>query len=215
MSAYTHLIWDFNGTILNDLDASLLAANALLGQYGLRTLPSIEEYKELFGFPVIDYYKRMGFDFDKLSYDKLAVEWVAYYRHFSANATVFPEIPRLLSEVAALGGRQIILSASELGLLSSQLKTLGIWDCFAEVLGLDNIHANSKTQLAHEWRERNPDARALFIGDTEHDADTARAMGADCILVASGHRPFHALQKTDAIEVLRDLSELEPRRYFA
>jgi phosphoglycolate phosphatase len=215
MPAYTHLIWDFNGTILNDLDASLLAANALLEQYGLKTLRSIEQYKELFGFPVIEYYKRMGFDFDKLSYDQLAVEWVAYYRRFSADASVFPEIPRLLREVRELGGEQIILSASELGLLTSQLRGLGIYDCFSEVLGLDNIHANSKTQLAHAWRAAHPNAKALFIGDTEHDADTARAMEADCILVASGHRPFHALQKTDAIEVLTSLAELDMHRYFS
>ncbi len=215
MPTYTHLIWDFNGTILDDLDASLLAANALLEQYGLRTLSSIEEYKELFGFPVIDYYKRMGFDFQKLSYDKLAVEWVAYYRRFSEGATVFPEIPSLLREVGALGAKQIILSASELGLLTSQLESLGIRHQFSEVLGLDNIHANSKTQLAREWREKHPNAKALFIGDTEHDFDTAKAMGADCILVASGHRPLHALQKTDAIEVLPSLGAFDPRRYFA
>ncbi len=215
MPVYTHLIWDFNGTILNDLEASLLAANALLEQYGLKKLSSMEQYKELFGFPVIDYYKRMGFDFDKLSYDKLAVEWVAYYRRFSKGATFFAEVPRLLREVRELGAGQIILSASELGLLTSQLRELGIYDCFSEVLGLDNIHANSKTQLAREWRERHPHAKALFIGDTEHDFDTAQAMGADCILVASGHRPLHALQKTDAIEVLPSLDDFDPRRYFS
>ena len=89
MKNYTHIAWDFNGTILNDLDASLSAANALLAQYSLPTLPDLNAYREVFGFPVINYYRRIGFDFDRIPYSVLAPEWVAYYKRFAANATYF------------------------------------------------------------------------------------------------------------------------------
>lgn len=69
-----------------------------------------------------------------------------------------------------------------------QIRELGIENYFEEILGLDNIHALSKLGLAAQWRRRHPDARVLFVGDTDHDVDTAKTLGADCILVARGHQ---------------------------
>ena len=208
MEAYTHIAWDFNGTILNDLDASLSAANALLAHYDLPLLETSDAYRQVFGFPVTDYYRRLGFDFDRVSYEVLAPEWVSYYKHYAQHVTYFPEIPRILEEFRAAGLRQIIVSASYRGLLEEQLKRLGIGDYFNELLALDNIRAESKTALAARWREQNPTARVLLIGDTEHDLETARAMGADCLLVGSGHRPYHALCQCKDALVVRDLSEI-------
>ena len=208
MEAYTHIAWDFNGTILNDLNASLSAANALLEQYGLPLLKDLDAYREVFGFPVIDYYRRIGFDFDRISYEVLAPEWVAYYKHFAKDVSYFPEIPRILEEFRRAGLRQIIVTASDRGLIEEQLKELGIGNYFNELLALDNIHAESKTALAARWREQNPTAHVLFIGDTEHDLETAHAMGADCLLVGSGHRPYHALCQCKEASVVHDLSEV-------
>jgi hypothetical protein len=73
-------------------------------------------------------------------------------------------------------------------LLSSQLERLGLYQEFDEVIGLDNIHARSKQAQALEWKSRHPEARPLFIGDTEHDAQVAGAVGGDCILFAGGHQ---------------------------
>ena len=64
-------------------------------------------------------------------------------------------------------------------MLTGQLNRLGIRGEFAEVIGLDNIHARSKKAQALEWKARNPDARPLFVGDTLHDADVAAAVGGD------------------------------------
>ncbi|MBE6634321.1 MAG: HAD family hydrolase [Ruminococcaceae bacterium] len=208
MKNYTHIAWDFNGTILNDLDASLSAANALLEQYSLPTLPDLNAYREVFGFPVINYYRRIGFDFDRIPYSVLAPEWVAYYKRFAANATYFPEIPAILEKLHQTGISQMIVTASYRGLIEEQLGALGIRGYFGELLALDNINAESKTALAARWRELNPNARPLFIGDTEHDLETARAMGADCLLVACGHRPHGALSACADATVLRDLNEL-------
>ena len=79
MKQYTHVIWDFNGTVYNDVDACIRSANRLLTAHGLTPFSTVTEYRERFGFPIIDYYRRMGFDFDVTPYDELAVEWVDYY----------------------------------------------------------------------------------------------------------------------------------------
>ena len=76
---YTHIFWDFNGTILDDVQTGIDCVNTLLEKRGLPIIPNKEYYKEVFGFPIVDYYKRLGFDFDKESYHGVAVEWVDLY----------------------------------------------------------------------------------------------------------------------------------------
>ncbi len=204
MKAYTHIIWDFNGTLLDDVPACRRAANRLLEAHGLRRLSSVEEYRGIFGFPIIDYYRRMGFDFERTPYSELAVEWVAYYLEECADAAVFPEIPSVLEAIRERGICQLILSATERGMLCRQVEGLGIAHYFDELLGLSNIHARSKEAIGLAWREANTGARILMIGDTDHDFDVARAMGADCILLTTGHQSRERLVRTGAPVVLEN-----------
>lgn len=215
MKRYTHLIWDFNGTLLDDVETDLLAANELLRRHGLPLLADVEAYRAVFGFPIVDYYRRIGFDFEKTPYNELAIEWVEIYQGLSHDMKLYPSALPLLREARERGIPQSILSATHREILAEQVKQLGIETFFEELMGLDNIHAHSKTALAVAWRERNPNARPLFLGDTEHDLDTARAMGADCILVAEGHRPRAALETAGALTVLSSLSELSLDDFFA
>ena len=101
MKAYTHIIWDFNGTIFDDVQLGIDCANRLLTAHGLPRIGSVEEYREKFGFPIIEYYRRMGFDFAVTPYAELAVEWVAYYMEAKKNATVFADIPTALKQMKA------------------------------------------------------------------------------------------------------------------
>ena len=208
MENYTHVIWDFNGTLYNDVDVCLTCANRLLSAHGLKKLFGIEEYRALFGFPIIDYYRRMGFDFDKTPYSELAVEWVAYYLDESHNAFLFPDTQRVLSAVHALGIKQLILSATELTMLERQVSSLGIRPYFDGLLGLSDIHAHSKEEIGKRWRASHPDAKLLMIGDTDHDAAVAEAMGADCILVAAGHQSRKTLQACHPLCVVNSISQV-------
>ena len=58
------IIWDWNGTLLDDLDLSLESVNILLEERNLPAL-SVEKYKDIFCFPIVDYYVKAGFDFEK------------------------------------------------------------------------------------------------------------------------------------------------------
>ncbi len=201
MKQYTHLIWDFNGTILDDVTPSFQSANDLLTAHGMQPLSSLEEYRATFGFPIIDYYRRMGFDFSKTPYEVLAPEWMEYYHRNTQKEVIFEGMPMLLQWVSDAGLMQLILSATEASMLKRQCDALGISAYFSELLALDNIHAHSKQELGLAWRSRNPQARALMIGDSEHDAEVADAIGADCILVAYGHRPKEALARAKCLFV--------------
>ncbi len=186
---YTHLVWDFNGTVLDDVRHGINCVNPMLRSRGLPVIPDVETYRELFDFPIEDYYRRLGFDFEKEDYHTvLAPEWVARYVAGEGDCPLNRGVKETVEAVSALGVEQMILSASRLEQLRRQLAGLGLADAFSEVLGLDNIHAYSKVHLAEAWREKHPDARPLFFGDTVHDAAVARAIGADCVLFTGGHQ---------------------------
>jgi phosphoglycolate phosphatase len=79
-------------------------------------------------------------------------------------------------------------------MLTGQLKDLDIYDRFEEIMGIDNIYAESKLALASAWKERHAGERVMFIGDTTHDYETAKLLGADCYLVSAGHQPEYKLR---------------------
>ncbi len=205
---YTHLIWDFNGTILDDVDACIRSANRLLCDYSLPPLVSVEAYRAQFGFPIIDYYRRLGFDFDKLSYDAIAPEWVAYYMENARDARVYDGVCEVLGEVQTRGIPQWILSATEREMLRGQAESLGILSYFEDVLGMDTIHAYSKEQIAVAWRQAHPDACVLMVGDTDHDAAVAAAMDADCVLLTTGHQSRARLQTCQCLFVADSATEI-------
>lgn len=192
---YTHILWDFNGTILDDVDAGIKSVNKLLSDRGLPLVESREQYHEVFGFPIIDYYRRLGFDFDKEPYEVIAPIWVEQYMENVKKSPVFDDVVKTVELFSEMGAKQIVLSATELQMLKKQLDFVGCLDIFDDVLGLDNIHAASKVSLAEKWKAENPDAVPLVIGDTVHDAEVAQRIGADCILVARGHQSRKTLEE--------------------
>ena len=194
---YTYVIWDFNGTILDDVQIGIDSLNTLLDRRNLPLVESKESYKSWFMFPIIEGYKKIGFDFDKESYDDVAAEWVKEYLDREKNASVVPGVIEALEFFKNMGVVQVILSASEISMLKRQLSSLGVSKYFDEIIGLDNIKAAGKTDIAIAWRKEHADDKLLFIGDTDHDHQVAVAMNADCILVSSGHQSHERLEKLE------------------
>ncbi len=206
---YTDLIWDFNGTLYDDVQACLDSIDTLLVRYGKPPLGTKERYRGVFGFPIEEYYRRAGFDFDEVPFEKLAHEWVELYFANSIHSGLYPGARKTLDAFRSIGYRHTLLSATELGMLGGQVGALGIAGYFEEILGLGDIYAHSKTELGRMWKKRHPDRRPLFIGDTVHDAETADAMGADCVLISAGHQSGQVLLATGK-PVLDSIRELVP-----
>ena len=205
---YGHIIWDFNGTLLDDIMAGIEAVNDMLSRRGIATIESVAQYRELFCFPIINYYAKLGFDFEKEDYYKvLAPEWVALYLENYKRSSLTDGAEQVLSALEALGYEQTLLSATELEMLTRQITDLGILDRFDGILGMDTIHAHSKEAIAVAWRKAHPDANALMLGDTDHDATVAKTMGADCILLTTGHQSRAVLEKCQCIAVVDSAEE--------
>ena len=204
---YTYCIWDFNGTILDDVELGVYSVNVLMEKNDIKRVLSREKYRESFGFPIIDYYKELGFDFEKTPYDVLAKEWVDIYMENICRSNLFPDLKKTLDFFRSRGVLQSILSASENKMLNGQVEDLGISSYFEEIMGIENIYGDSKLSIARRWRENHPNDKVLFIGDTTHDIETARVLGADCFIVCAGHQCKDKFDAYD-VKVFDSLSEL-------
>lgn len=198
---YTHILWDFNGTILDDVQTGIDSVNVMLAKRGLPTLKDVSDYRSHFRFPITAYYESLGFDFENEPFSVLAPEWVALYLEFVKNASLRDGVTEAFDAFRQAGLKQVIVSATEYNMLGEQLCALGIKNKFDDYIGLDNIHAASKTELAKAWYAENRPESAVFIGDTTHDYEVACVLGCDCILVSGGHQSREVLDKCNVCVV--------------
>jgi phosphoglycolate phosphatase len=197
---YKHIIWDWNGTIINDVDLSMELINELLSARGLKTL-TIEEYREVFTIPVKNYYAKLGFDFSKESFEIVGKEWMDGYESRKFECGIYEGITDLLDKINRLGIGQSILSAYSQHTLDEMVEHHGLKKYFTHVVGLDNIYAASKLHLGKDLMKRlgNGKGETLLIGDTEHDHEVAMEIGADCVLIANGHQSKDKLEKLGCV----------------
>ena len=128
------------------------------------------------------------------------------------DAKIFDDVRETIVHFSVLGVKQTVLSATELDMLRGQLRDLGIDNLFDDVLGLDNIHAESKVELARRWRDAHKSAKVLLIGDSVHDFEVSKAIDAKCVLVARGHQSRAALEKC-GVPVADTLGEIFKYNY--
>jgi len=205
---YKHIIWDWNGTLINDVWLAVEAMNKMLAK---RHLPGIDskKYKEIFDFPVTKYYLKLGFDFSKESFEELTVEFISGYYQCFNKCKLNEGVEVVLKKISDMGIHQSILSASKEDVLIEKIKYFGIDKYFCRIMGLENHYAESKVEEGKEWiAELNLNPQdVLLIGDTIHDYDVSKHMGCDCLLVANGHNSYERLAKL-GVEVISTLKEI-------
>ena len=205
---YTNVIWDWNGTLLDDVDWSFKNINTMLSRRGMRLLGDVLDYRSVFCFPIIEYYRNIGFDFSNEPFEVLAEEFVELY---SVNnygcCELFPNTLTILDTLKNASVSQVVLSASSMDLLSSQMSELDIIGYFDEVLGLTDIYAASKIDIGLEYIKRMRITNAVMIGDSKHDYEVAQALGVDCILISNGHQGREALLSC-GVPVLDDITDV-------
>lgn len=195
---YKYVIWDFNGTVLDDTGLSIRSINKVLKKRNLKELSGLSDLQAVFCFPVKEYYRKLGMDFSEEPYEIPADEWVKEYTDNMFTAELMPGVENALKKVKNSGAKQIILSASERNMLITQIKKLGVEKYFDEILGCDNVYAGGKAHIAAEWIDktsRDSFFPAVMIGDTDHDYEVAQKLGCDCVLYSGGFMSQEKLMK--------------------
>ena len=202
------IFWDWNGTLLDDVDICVESMNHMLDKRGMPTITK-EYYRQVFGFPVIGYYEILGFDFKVDTFEDLSVEFISGYNSRVHKASLHPWVIETLNLFKEQQKKQVIVSAMEQVMLENLLHQHNIYDFFVDVKGLTNIYANGKTHLATSYiTENNLNPKDIvFVGDTLHDAEVAKGIGSGLVLVSNGHHNFERLSANGDF-VIQDLSEL-------
>lgn len=191
---YDHIIWDWNGTILDDVTLCIEIVGGMLTAQNL-PVPTREEYRSIFGFPIKDYYRALGFDFTRRSFEDLADDYIAIYDQRAHEASLHDSAMSLLGALHDLGKEQSILSAAQQSHVIEVTAKRGLSNYFQHIAGITDHHAASKRQRGLELIEETgiEPARTLMIGDTDHDHEVGTAMGVDVLLVAHGHQNYDRL----------------------
>lgn len=202
------IIWDWNGTLLNDTDICVVCMNRVLEKRGLELLDT-RRYRDIFTFPVKDYYLKAGLDLDTEAFEIPAMEFINLYHESLNSADLFPCVEKVLINFKNRGYYQAVLSAMEHESLEASLKDKGVFSYFEAITGINDHYAHSKLEIGKELIESIPFAKEelLLIGDSLHDLEVANELGIECVLVANGHQSYERLMENTQ-NVLSQLSEI-------
>ena len=190
-----HVVWDWNGTLLDDTWLCIEIMNELLAERNLPAL-SLARYHEVFDFPVEEYYRRLGFDFSRDPFPVVGAEFIRRYEIRRAETHLHRAARTTLEHIRMRKISQSVLSAYRHDTLEELLAHFEVRPFFTGVLGSDNVYARGKIDQGRRWiSESGVDpSTVLLIGDTIHDFEVASAMHCRCLLVADGYHPRSRLE---------------------
>ncbi|MCX5067815.1 HAD hydrolase-like protein [Micromonospora lupini] len=184
--AHPHLVWDWNGTLLNDLSLVVAATNAAFASVGGPTV-TLDEHRTRFRRPIADYYAEvLGQAVDDDAFGRLDRIFHDAYRdglttcELAADARV---------AMAAWQGSQSLLSMWFHEELVPTVRTYGLTGHFTRVDGLRaTVGGDRKAEsLRRHLAELGVDGTSVvLIGDSIDDADAALAVGGRAVLYTGG-----------------------------
>ena len=195
----TYILWDWNGTLLDDTEAALATLNEMIVERGGQPI-GMKFYRDHFAFPVRPFYDKIGI----VAHDE--DEWNGIAREYHE---VYGRQPKRLNPLAVTalemakeaGCRQSIVSALRQDLLEADMARNGVTEFFERICGSDNLDGASKLSRARVLLRTLNDTvpsgtHFVLIGDALHDKEVADALGIDCILCAQGS---HAAWRLSAV----------------
>jgi phosphoglycolate phosphatase len=189
LTKYKHIIWDWNGTLLDDARLCVQILNRMLSDRQMKAT-TLAQYQMDFDFPVINYYVKLGFDFKKESFDDIAREYINAYDSQYFKCRLRNGVVDIIKALKAKSFSQSVLSASRKSSLLDALQKFGLKDFFENIEGIDDYYAQSKIDIGKKLMENLSlsGKEVLLVGDTTHDYEVACELGADCLLLPAGHQ---------------------------
>jgi phosphoglycolate phosphatase-like HAD superfamily hydrolase len=194
----THIVWDWNGTLLHDIHAVLDATNAAFAETGLPSI-TLERYRDLYCVPVPRFYERL---MGRLpSEEEWEVMDAMFHRHYWERAEgvgLTEGAAELLAARQADGHTQSLCSLAPHDMLVPLVRTHGIDGHFLRVDGStgDNLGGKAAQMARHLAALEDVDAgRTVVIGDAVDDALAAAHVGARAVLYTGGSHSRASLKE--------------------
>jgi phosphoglycolate phosphatase-like HAD superfamily hydrolase len=203
-----HLVWDWNGTVLDDFAIILRSTNDSCRDAGLPLITG-EQYRTQIKLPIRSFYADvLGRATSDEEWEFLDHTFHAYYVRYEKEARLSDGLPDLFRDWAGKGHSQSLLSMYHHDKLVPVVEHHGIAGHFALVQGTTPPRPERKAaHLADHLKQLGVDpARAVLIGDSPDDAHAAEAVGARAVLYSGGFAAVASLRATGApiVDTLAD-----------
>ena len=192
----SHVIWDWNGTLLNDVPHAVATMNGMLAPRGLPLL-DVPRYRGAFGFPIRNYYEVLGFDLQSEPLADLCDSFVDAFMAKIFDCALVPGSRELLQGLKSAGRTQSVLSATDQSNLQRMIAGFELTPYFDFVFGVEGTQGAGKVRRGHELMHASGIApgHTVLIGDTDHDLEVGHALGISVILVTHGHQSAERLRR--------------------
>lgn len=197
-----NIIFDWSGTLVDDLPAVLKASNFVLEQAG-KTALSLEQFRAEFALPFSSFYNR---HVPHVPPDKIEDWFHSEFRRAQTSVVPLPHAREFLQYCREKNVRMFLLSSVHGEHFRLQNQGLG-FDAFLEKPYTDVWDKREKIQeilVAHKLQPKE----TLFIGDMEHDIETARHGGVYSCAVLTGYNTLEQLRAAGPDLIVEHLSEL-------
>ena len=183
-----YLLWDWNGTLLDDTALCLRALNGMMEARGLKPI-TLDYFRAHFAFPSRNFYNFLGMTTSDETWDAMAQEY--HDRYHEVAAEINREAREALTYAKDFGFRQSIISALRQDFLTAEVNKFKLRNFFDYAYGSDNLNGGTKIERACELVERLKRegfirGPLVLIGDSLHDKVTADAVGARSVLFSGG-----------------------------
>ena len=209
MNQIKHIIWDWNGTLVDDAWLFVDLMNLVLKKRNLATI-NVKKYQKTFCFPLEKYYKRLGFNFNDEPYSVPATEFIALYNKEKYRPKLYPGARNILTKLCNQKIKNYLLSAQNHDSLLELVRFYKIGHFFELIQGTDNIHARGKELLAQNimTSQKIKSNEVLFIGDTNMDVEIAQTNKAKMFALTFGHQNKDRFPQHERITLVHTLTQL-------
>lgn len=198
-----NIIFDWSGTLVDDLPAVLQATNYVLRRAGLAEM-SLDQFRAEFRLPFRGFYDRHT---PHVSMRQLE-DW--FHEHFREAQESVVELPRareFLEFCRERGVRAFVLSSVKAEHFQTQTARNG-FHAFFERPYLEIWDKRDKIRELLAENHLAP-AETLFVGDMQHDIETARHGGILSCAVLTGYNTAAQLRASQPDLIVEHLGELQ------
>ena len=185
-SERTHLVWDWNGTLLNDLSLVVACTNAAFLSTGGNPV-SVQEHRVRFRRPISDYYAEvLGRPVDADEFQQLDKVFHDAYRTGLSTCQLAADAA---SAIRSWSGSQSLLSMWFHEELVPTVESHGLTGMFRRIDGLPSSVGGDRkaVHLVRHLDQLGIDGPStVLIGDSIDDAEAAESVGARCVLYSGG-----------------------------
>lgn len=197
-----NIIFDWSGTLVDDLPAVLKASNFVLAQSGKPEM-SLETFREEFQLPFTKFYDRHTPDVPMPQLE----EW--FHTSFSEAQGSVRELPhaREFLEFCRANKMRTFVLSSVLGDYFAEQSRVTGFDAYLDKPYTDVWDKRKKIHDILAENRLKPE-ETLFVGDMEHDIETAKHGGVHSCAVLTGYNTLEQLRAAGPDLIVEHLAEL-------